>query len=105
MTDEDAGKIIKNIFWYKHKLEWISQIYFSMISVDLENLENSAMNGWKWGRPRKTIRKDMEEIMEALLVWVDSNISNRVRTRVKQRVKEWKDLSEQVIKNIIESVL
>jgi len=63
MSNEEVWKLIKNLLNKTSdiKLEWIIQIYYNMIIVDLDNLENSAMNWWKWWRPKKKITPGYEK--------------------------------------------
>jgi len=53
LNNEEAWKIIKEIFWYKQEIQWLSKVYFDMINVDLKNLEKAAINWIKWWRPNK----------------------------------------------------
>ena len=54
LSDEKAWKLFKKILWEDTKLEWELSIYFWFINSDLENLEKSALNWGKWGRPKDT---------------------------------------------------
>ncbi len=52
LSDEEAGKLIKEIFWYERWIEWMTRIYRDIIIVDVDNMESSAINGGKWWRPK-----------------------------------------------------
>jgi hypothetical protein len=53
LDDAEAGKLIKELLWYDRKIEWMTRIYRDMIKVDLDNMEASAVNWIKGGRPKK----------------------------------------------------
>lgn len=53
LSNEEAGILLKKIFWLDIWLEWMVEIYHWIIKSDLDNLEKSAINWWKWGRPKK----------------------------------------------------
>ncbi len=69
MNDDDAWKLIKSIFtnnW--DDLLWINKVYFNLMSVDVDNIENKV-NGWMaWWRPKWTKRKPMvNEIIKPMV--------------------------------------
>lgn len=70
MDNEEAWKLIKEIFWYSQNINWLSKIYLDMIKVDLWNLEKSAINWVKWWRPKKeskpqVIESDKPQVIES----------------------------------------
>lgn len=52
LSHDEAWKLFKRILWEDIELSWNLWIYFWFINSDLENLEKSAMNWWKWWRPQ-----------------------------------------------------
>ena len=52
LSHDEAGKLFKKILWEDIELSWNLWIYFWFINSDLENLEKSAINWWKWWRPQ-----------------------------------------------------
>lgn len=91
LNNEEAGKIIKEIFWYKQNIEWLSKIYFDMINVDLLNLESSAMNWWKWWRPKKEKPQVETPGYEKRKPQVMKNDNLKERIIVKEEIKEDKE--------------
>lgn len=54
LSNEDVWIIIKSLFLNNTlDLEWLNKAYYDIIKVDLDNLEKSALNWSKWGRPKK----------------------------------------------------
>ena len=53
ISDQDTWIIIKELFfWDWINLNWLNKAYYDIIKVDLDNLEKSALNWNKGGRPR-----------------------------------------------------
>lgn len=54
MEDCECGKLMKALFTSTDKwLDWITLVYYNMMSVDLNNLEKKATNWLKGWRPKK----------------------------------------------------
>jgi hypothetical protein len=88
LSDEEVGRIIKSLFLWGGNLEWLSKAYFDIIKVDLDNLEKTAMNWLKWGRPKKEETSGYEK--EKPQVIENDNLKEKIneKERVNERIKE-----------------
>ena len=89
ISNEDIWKIIKALFlWDTKDLEWLNKAYYDIIKVDLDNLEKSAINGKKWGRPKKETlgyENKKPQVIE------NDNLKERERERERERESKDKD--------------
>lgn len=53
LDNQEAWKLIKELFWYDTWVEWLTRVYRDMMKVDIFNMESSAVNWKKWWRPKK----------------------------------------------------
>jgi hypothetical protein len=88
MSNEEAGKLIKAIFtWDTGEIKGLTSTYYNIINVDLENLEKSATNWKKWGRPKKEITPGYEK--EKPLVIKSDNLKEE-KDKEKDKGKDFK---------------
>lgn len=89
ISNEDIGKIIKWLFLDEiEDLEWLNKAYYDIIKVDLQNLERSALNGKKGGRPKKETggyENKKPEVIE------NKNLKERKRERKRESKDKEKD--------------
>jgi len=87
LSNEDTWIIIKELFfWNWDNLEWLNKAYYDIIKIDLDNLEKSAINGKKWGRPKKEeieITPGYEN--KKPLVIKNDNLKKREREREREK--------------------
>lgn len=102
ITDEEAGRIFKNIFFLENEneLKWIEKVYFNLIKVDLENLEKSAVNWKKWWRPKKEKTTGYEK--KKPQVMKNKNLKEREREResISESESEIKEKEEENITSV-----
>jgi len=95
---EDVWKIFKNIFWDNIELNWMTKIYYGIIKIDVDNLENSAMNWKKWWRPKKEKTPGYEKKKppvnknDNLNVNVNVNESVNIKEEAARFIKFWNGL-------------
>jgi len=103
LSNEEAWILFKKIFWLDIWWEWMVDIYHWIIKSDLDNLEKSAVNWWKWGRPKKETtgyENKKPQVMK------NDNLKEREREREREReskieVKD-KEKYEEDLKKIID---
>lgn len=98
ITDEEAGRIFKNIFFLENEneLKWIEKVYFNLIKVDLENLEKSAINWKKWWRPKKEKTTGYEKKKPQVIK--NKNLKERERESISE--SEIKEKEEENITSV-----
>jgi hypothetical protein len=82
MSNEEAWKLIKSLLWLEVEIGWLTKTYANIISVDLWNLEKSAVNWKKWGRPKKEETTGYEN--EKPKVIRNDNLKERERERERE---------------------
>lgn len=53
LSNEEAGKILKKMFWIDEEMAKLTKVYSDIIMVDIWNMEIFALNWSSWGRPKK----------------------------------------------------
>jgi len=97
LSDEEAGKILKRIFWKIEDLEWMTKIYSDIIISDVSNMELSAINWKNGGRPKTEkpqvitpgYKKEKPQVIK------NNNLNEREREReenIKENKKEKSEL-------------
>jgi len=95
MDDQECWKLMKALFFKdSSKLEWLSETYYNIIIVDINNLENQVKKGqeWgkKWGRPKNNkTHRDIEK--KTPPIW-----------EKKPKISKDKIIEDKVSKDIIE---
>lgn len=119
LSNEEAWKLIKELFWYDAKIDGLTRVYRDMIWVDINNMETSAKNWIKWGRPKnkktpgywkskpQVIENDNlneEKIKEKK--WNEEKISEEKKNGNKKKIEEKiENLPEWVRKDFFEFLL
>lgn len=110
LSNEDAWILLKKIFWLDIWWEWMVDIYHWIIKSDLDNLEKSAVNWWKWWRPKKETtgyeNKKPQVIENDNLKERERERESKIEDKDKEKdttIVEWKDFinfSEEIQKII-----
>ena len=110
MSNEDIGILIRELFlWNWEKLEWLQKAFFDIIKIDLDNLEKTAMNGWRGGRPKNKKTKitlGYENVKPQDMQ--NDNLKEKETVKVIETEKEIKKIKEKTNKtkqNIVVSTL
>lgn len=99
LSNEEAGILLKKIFWLDVWCEWMVDIYHWIIKSDLDNLEKSAVNWWKWWRPKKETtgyENKKPQVIE------NDNLKERERERESKIEVKDKEKDEEDLKKIID---
>lgn len=92
LNNESVGSIFKNILWWNEKLSETESVFYNLIMVDVNAINNRALSWVKWWRPKENKPKVIEVAEPKVIAEVKPNL---VKTRIdKARIDNKIDIKE-----------